>query len=216
VTVGDQLPVSNAELQVKATKPPSRLMERNLVSELEKRGIGRPSTYANIISTILNRTYAEYSSKGQIVPTALGFVMCAALDNRFGFMDYQYTASIESLLDRIAAGQQEYLPIVAGVYEQTQQELQWFTNAELSLPSEHLSAAFSLSEKSAKSTGRSGKKSTPKAKKKSDVPPLGSPCSADACSGTRIERQFKGGKSDGKRYLGCTGFPDCKQFNWLD
>ena len=212
VNLGDQLPVLNAELQVKATKPPSRLMERNLVSELEKRGIGRPSTYASIINTILNRTYAEYNPKGQIVPTALGFVMCAALDNRFGFMDYQYTASIEELLDQIAAGKQEYLPIVSGVYEQTNQELNWFGTAELSLPEAHMSEALALSEKGAKPPSK--KKS--KAKKKSDAPPMGSACTNEGCSGTRVERQFKGGNNDGKRYLGCTGFPDCRNFNWLD
>lgn len=213
VSLGDQLPVTSADLQVKATKPPSRLMERNLVSELEKRGIGRPSTYANIISTILNRTYAEYSPKGQIVPTALGFVMCAALDKRFGFMDYEYTALIEALLDKIAAGKQEYLPIVAGVHEQTVQELNWFGAAELSLPEMHMNAALSLSEQGARPVSKRKKSS---AKKKSDAPPIGSACTSESCSGTRVERQFKGGKSDGKRYLGCTNFPDCKQFNWLD
>jgi len=217
INIGDQLPVTHAELQVKSTKPPTRLMERNLVSELEKRGIGRPSTYASIINTILNRTYAQYNAKGQVVPTALGFVICAALDKRFGFMDYEYTASIEALLDRIATGQQEYLPIVAGVYDQTHQELNWFGNADISLPQEHLAQAMALSEKSAKPS-KSGSRKSPKsrAKKKIDAPPMGSPCSGEGCSGTRVERQFKGGNNDGKRYLGCTSFPDCRQFNWLD
>jgi DNA topoisomerase-1 len=86
------------------TKPPARFTEASLVKELEADGIGRPSTYATIISTILDRGYAQRSGK-QLVPTFIAFAVTRLLEKHFpDLVDEGFTASMEAALDEIAAG----------------------------------------------------------------------------------------------------------------
>ncbi len=103
--VGEELQLLQLVPRQHFTKPPPRYSEAALVKELEKRGIGRPSTYANIISTIQDRGYARlenrrfYAEKiGEIVTSRLG-------DNFTDLMDYGFTAAMEAQLDEVAAGE---------------------------------------------------------------------------------------------------------------
>ncbi|MBW3561348.1 MAG: type I DNA topoisomerase [Actinobacteria bacterium] len=90
------------------TQPPPRYSEASLVKMLESEGIGRPSTYASIISTILNREYVQLESK-RFIPTALGEVVTAFLKAHFGeVVDIGFTARMEQQLDEIAAGEDEW------------------------------------------------------------------------------------------------------------
>jgi DNA topoisomerase-1 len=98
------------------TKPPARFTDATLVKELESDGIGRPSTYASIISTILDRGYAERQSK-QLVPTFIAFAVTALLEQHFpDLVDTGFTADMEGSLDDVAGGSVDWREYLAGFY----------------------------------------------------------------------------------------------------
>jgi len=104
---GDDLTASDLSADGHRTSPPPRYTEASLVKALEERGIGRPSTYAATISVILDRGYV--SQRGQaLVPTWLAFAVTRLLEENFDrLVDYDFTASMEEDLDRIASGEQD-------------------------------------------------------------------------------------------------------------
>lgn len=105
--VGQQLQASSLEPQGHETSPPARYTEASLVKALEERGIGRPSTYASIMGTILDRGYV-YKKGTALVPTFLAFAVTQLLEKHFDrLVDYDFTARLEDDLDRIAAGDEE-------------------------------------------------------------------------------------------------------------
>ncbi|GAA4815631.1 type I DNA topoisomerase [Nocardioides caeni] len=102
-------PVSAASLSANGheTKPPARYTEATLIKELEDRQIGRPSTYASIISTILNRGYV-YKKGTALVPAWIAFSVTRLLTEHFErLIDYEFTASMETVLDDIARGEKD-------------------------------------------------------------------------------------------------------------
>ena len=100
-----------ASLQ-KFTQAPPRYNDASLVKELEKRGIGRPSTYASIISVIVDRAYVERNQK-KFFATPIGMTVCDFLTAHFdNFMDYDFTASMEEDLDLIALGEKNWVKII--------------------------------------------------------------------------------------------------------
>ena len=104
---GDALTATALEPQGHETTPPPRYTEATLVRALEERGIGRPSTYAAIIGTILDRGYV-FKKDSALVPTFLAFAVVGLLEQHFGrLVDYDFTARMEDDLDRIAAGDEE-------------------------------------------------------------------------------------------------------------
>src|SRR5688572_18201717 len=104
---GDELKALGLEPEGHATTPPARYTEASLVQALEERGIGRPSTYASIIGTILDRGYV-FKRGTALVPSFLAFAVTGLLEQHFGrLVDYSFTAQMEDDLDRIAAGEQE-------------------------------------------------------------------------------------------------------------
>src|SRR5690606_28282300 len=107
VSEGDRLVARSVSPDGHATKPPPRFTEATLVRELEEREIGRPSTYASIIRTIIGREYV-YKKGTQLVPTWLAFAVVRLLEQHFGHLvDYGFTASMEEALDKIATGDAE-------------------------------------------------------------------------------------------------------------
>ena len=105
--VGQALEASALEPQGHETSPPARYTEASLVKALEERGIGRPSTYASIMGTILDRGYV-YKKGTALVPTFLAFAVTQLLERHFDrLVDYDFTARLEDDLDRIAAGEEE-------------------------------------------------------------------------------------------------------------
>jgi DNA topoisomerase-1 len=103
--------------QQKFTSPPSRFNEASLVRELEKQGIGRPSTYASIINTIEERKYVEQVSRA-FHATDIGMAVCQFLEEPFkgGFMDVGYTRRIEEEFDEIAEGKREWHDMLGEFY----------------------------------------------------------------------------------------------------
>jgi len=107
LTVGEKLQASALEPQGHETSPPARYTEASLVKALEERGIGRPSTYASIMGTILDRGYV-YKKGTALVPTFVAFSVTQLLEKHFDqLVDYDFTARLEDDLDRIASGDEE-------------------------------------------------------------------------------------------------------------
>jgi DNA topoisomerase-1 len=101
---GEECALLQLEEVAHQTKSPARYTEASLVQELEKRGIGRPSTYASIIKTLLDRKYVIKDGPA-LVPTFMGFAVCQFLESNFPqFIDYDFTSKMEDNLDKIAAG----------------------------------------------------------------------------------------------------------------
>ncbi|MGW1917154.1 type I DNA topoisomerase [Streptomyces sp. NPDC002076] len=116
VAEGDALSAEEITVDGHATKPPARYTEASLVKELEEREIGRPSTYASIIGTILDRGYV-FKKGTALVPSFLSFAVVNLLEKHFGrLVDYDFTAKMEDDLDRIAAGEARAVPWLKRFY----------------------------------------------------------------------------------------------------
>ncbi len=116
VAEGDALTAEELTVDGHATKPPARYTEASLVKELEEREIGRPSTYASIIGTILDRGYV-FKKGTALVPSFLSFAVVNLLEKHFGrLVDYDFTAKMEDDLDRIASGEAQAVPWLRRFY----------------------------------------------------------------------------------------------------
>ncbi|MFG2809759.1 type I DNA topoisomerase [Streptomyces massasporeus] len=116
VSEGDALSAQEITVDGHATKPPARYTEASLVKELEEREIGRPSTYASIIGTILDRGYV-FKKGTALVPSFLSFAVVNLLEKHFGrLVDYDFTAKMEDDLDRIARGEAQSVPWLKRFY----------------------------------------------------------------------------------------------------
>lgn len=116
------LNINCAKLEKKATQPPARFSEAKLIKELEQRGIGRPATYAQLLSKITDRNYVE---KNGVVyrATDLGKKITDLLSKNFSFMDYDYTKKMEEELDEIAKGKKTSLEMLQAFYPPFKEEL---------------------------------------------------------------------------------------------
>ena len=109
---GDQVDVKEIKGIQHFTEPPPRYTEASLVKALEEYGIGRPSTYASIISTLQNREYVEMDGK-RFIPTDVGKVVARFLDKHFEqYVDYEFTAKLEDELDAVSRGEERWKPLM--------------------------------------------------------------------------------------------------------
>lgn len=116
LTIGDPLNLITLNAIEKQTQPPNRYTEAGLIKELEKRGIGRPSTYASIISTIEDRGYVEKINKA-LIPTDTGEVVTTFLETNLGeYISDTFTADMEEKLDLIADGKATYVKTLTDFY----------------------------------------------------------------------------------------------------
>ncbi|MCB9806078.1 type I DNA topoisomerase [Candidatus Nomurabacteria bacterium] len=116
VKANDVLELVEISDEEKQTQPPSRYTEAGLVKELEKRGIGRPSTYAAIIRTLNDRGYVEKEGK-TLIPTDTGDVVSSFVEQNFeNYISDSFTAEMENELDEIASGQREYIKTLQDFY----------------------------------------------------------------------------------------------------
>ena len=116
VAEGDALSVSRLDVAAHSTKPPARYTEASLVKELEDREIGRPSTYATILGTVLDRGYI-FKKGTALVPSFLAFAVNNLLEQHFGnLVDYDFTAEMEKVLDDIANDRAERVPELQRFY----------------------------------------------------------------------------------------------------
>lgn len=112
VNEGDVLTLAEVRADQHFTEPPPRFTEASLVKTLEEFGIGRPSTYASIISTLKNREYVEMDGK-RFMPTDVALIVVNFLTNHFErYVDYDFTAQMEDTLDEISRGEHEWVPVL--------------------------------------------------------------------------------------------------------
>ena len=120
---GEEVKKEKIDSKQSFTEPPARYTEASLVKALEEKGIGRPSTYATIISTIIDRRYIERQQK-QLVPTELGKVVNKLLTENFkDIINVEFTADIENQFDKIADGKEDWKQVIRKFYEPFKQEL---------------------------------------------------------------------------------------------
>ena len=117
VSEGELVALQKLEAEQHFTKPPPRFTEASLVKTLEEFGIGRPSTYASIISTLLDREYVELDRK-RFVPTDVGRIVSTFLSDHFTqYVDYDFTARMEDRLDAISRGEQDWKALLGRFWE---------------------------------------------------------------------------------------------------
>ncbi len=124
ITVGETLAYQNANVTEHTTNPPPRYNEASIIASLEKHGIGRPSTYAPIISTIYLRQYVE-KDEGRIIPTSIGIAVNDFLVKNFSNIDdIPFTSSMENELDEIAQGDKKWENVMKEFYTPFEKHVQ--------------------------------------------------------------------------------------------
>lgn len=195
--VEDKQPLFYQDLNAaqKFTQPPARFNDASLVKELEKLGIGRPSTYASIISVIQDRGYVEREDK-KFKPTIIGTTVSDFLVKNFAdIVDYDFTAEMEEDLDRIARGEKEWRKVMAAFYKPFEKKIEEVADtAERSaIPVEKLNKPCPDCGEGAPLSGGG------KAENKDDK------VNGEAREGELVIRTGKYGK-----FISCSRFPDCK------
>jgi DNA topoisomerase-1 len=121
---GDSVSLETLDLTQHFTQPPPRYTEATLIKTLEEKGIGRPSTYAPTIDTILKRNYVVIEEK-RFLPTDLGQIVVELLKQKFSqIIDYDFTAEMEEKLDKIAEGGLDWVKVIGDFYDPFNQEVQ--------------------------------------------------------------------------------------------
>ena len=213
---GDKLKVLDVNSDQHFTQPPPRYTEASLVHALEVEGIGRPSTYAPTITTIITRGYVAKEQK-RLVPTELGMVVNDVMKQHFAdIIDKTYTAGMETRLDAVETGDIEWHSIVADFYEPFSRMLE---QAESTIEKVELAPKVSdvKCEKCGAMmvyrTGRFGEflacPNFPECRNtQTIVKYVGVDC--PQCGGSIIERMSK----KGRRFYGCEHYPDCSFISW--
>lgn len=175
---GDESQLDSLEPKQHFTQPPPRFSEASLVKELEKLGIGRPSTYANIISVIVDRGYVELE-KRRFHPTDLGEVVAKLLVRIFpDIFEVEFTSRMEGELDRVEEGEVDWRKLLAGFYPRFLESLEAGEANSDEIIKEILAAEGEVCEK---------------------------------CGRPMLVRWNRFG-----RFLGCSGYPECKNTRSLD
>ena len=216
--VNQDLILIKVDPQQKFTQPPARFTEASLIKTLEKLGIGRPSTYAPIITTIQDRQYVE-KQESKFFATALGTVTNDFLVKNFDeVLDYQFTAQMEDQLDDIAKGEKKWAPVIEDFYKPFAKQI---ASAEKNADRVHIPT---------EDTG----KSCPKCKKGDQVIRVGRfgkfiscsrfpDCDFTApyleeikmsCPGCKKGKVVIKKTRKGKTFFGCSRYPDCKWASW--
>ena len=121
--VGEKANAVDIKKEQHFTQPPARYTEATLVKAMEEKGVGRPSTYASIVSTIQDREYVIKQDK-RLAPTALGEVVTGLMMERFqDIIDVEFTANMESRLDAVEEGKQPWKALMAEFYQDFHQEM---------------------------------------------------------------------------------------------
>ncbi len=124
VKVGEKVTVKEVQIEAKETLPPNRYTEAGLIKELEKRGIGRPSTYASIMQTLNDRGYVEKQGR-TLIPTDTGDVVSTFLETHFpDYISDTFTSEMEDELDEIAEGKRSYEKTLSDFYKPFHKEVE--------------------------------------------------------------------------------------------
>ena len=216
INEGDILKLDSVHPLQHFTQPPARFTEASLVKTLEELGIGRPSTYAPTITTILNREYVEKQGTS-LHPTELGIIVTEILENNFHkFIDVDFTANMESELDEIEEGHLEWKEVVAKSYEPLREaiEIAKETVEKINMDEETDEICENCGQNMVIKHGRFGKfmacKNYPECKTtRPIVNKVGVTC-PKCHEGDIILRKSKKGKA----FYGCSNYPECDFVAW--
>ena len=148
---GDRATASELKPEQHFTQPPARYTEATLVKAMEEKGVGRPSTYASIVSTIQDREYVN-KQDNRLVPTPLGEVVTGLMMDRFNdIIDVEFTANMENRLDDVEAGRQNWKDLLADFYKGFHQEM---VDAEAALEGTRLKVPDEVTEEICEVCGR--------------------------------------------------------------
>jgi DNA topoisomerase-1 len=195
------------------TKPPARYSEASLVKALEEDGIGRPSTYASIIQTLVIRNYVT-RDRGYFTPTQLGFIVCDLLVSSFPkVLDVTFTAQMEESLDLVEEGQLDYKKLLKEFYAPFREELdRAMQNLERTNITMDRSCPLCGSQQLLVKWGKNGRflscPSFPKCKFAAPYP-TGVKCPEPGCDGELVERRNRRGGI----FFGCNKYPACKHIS---
>jgi DNA topoisomerase-1 len=215
---GDDLSVGSLSGNQHFTQPPARFTEATLIKTLEENGIGRPSTYATIITTILSRLYVERDGR-QLVPTPLGEVTTKLMKEHFSsVVDVEFTANMENDLDQIEAGREQWVATIAKFYSGFAKTLE---QAEKDLGDVHMKVPDEVTDIKCELCGRNmvikmgryGKfLACPGYPECRNTKPIlqetGAFC--PKCGGKVLQKKSK----SGKKYFGCEHYPKCNFMTW--
>lgn len=212
---GEKLTLDDVLSEQKFTKPPARYNDATLVKALEENGIGRPSTYASIISVLAKREYTEKQQKS-IAPTQLGEAVCEYMEKNFpDIMSLDFTARLEGALDKVADGNQQWQELIGAFYPRLQRFLERAAKAGGGnyLPDEESDVV--CDKCGAKMVVRHGKygpflacPNYPKCKNIKKIVEIVGKC--PKCGGDVSKRVSKNGKT----FYGCTNYPKCDFISW--
>ena len=148
---GEKSTASDIKKEQHFTQPPARYTEATLVKAMEEKGVGRPSTYATIVSTIQDREYVNKVDK-RLAPTALGEVVTGLMLDRFNdIIDVEFTANMESQLDDVEAGKRQWKAVLADFYKDFSKEMK---DAEKALEGTRLKVPDEVTEEICEECGR--------------------------------------------------------------
>jgi DNA topoisomerase-1 len=219
---GDKLTAKNVEALGKTTSAPPRYNEASLVKVLEEYGIGRPSTYAPTISTVIERKYIDKNEEKRLFPLEIGLLVNDLLAQHFPeIVDINFTATIETDFDEIAEGKRQWVPTIRDFYEPFHENLENKTRT-VKKEEEKLDRKCPLDGGDLViKYGRFGKfiacsnyptcKYTEKtdSEKKEDEENSGVIC--DKCGKPMVVKRGRFGA-----FLGCSGYPDCKNIKPIE
>ncbi len=218
LSVGEILNISELGGNQHFTQPPPRFNEASLIKALEENGIGRPSTYAPTISTILDRHYVEFDQK-QLKPTPLGDTITVLLEDHFKhIVDVKFTAKMEDDLDKIEEGKEEWVDVLKDFYADFSKTL---TQAEKDLDGKRVKIPDEPTDIVCEQCGKPmvikigpygkflGCSGFPDCKNtKRIVTETGGLC--PKCGGKMLAKKSK----KGKPFFGCENYKDCNYMTW--
>ena len=213
LTLGDKLDCQKLDAVQHFTEPPPRFSEATLIKAMEEQGIGRPSTYAPTIGTLLALNYV-IKEQTRLVPTPLGTTVVELLVKYFtDVMDLEFTAKMEEELDDVSRGEREWVPMLGEFYDPFQKALE---EAQESMPQTKVEeetdeVCTECERPMVIKTGRFGrflactgfpdcKQTRPILKK------TGAKCPKPDCGGDIVERKARG---RGRSFYGCSRYPEC-------
>lgn len=214
MNTGDVLKLKSLTPNQHFTQPPARYTEPTLIKTLDENGIGRPSTYAPILTNILQREYIEREKKS-LKPTNLGILVCDLMSEYFKkIIDTKFTANLETSLDRIGTGDEKWLNTVSDFYKDFDV---LYKKAEKALDGKRVKIPVvetdviceKCGRKMVERTGKFGKflacPGYPECKNTKTMPEneIKEPC--PVCGGKLIKRISK----KGKKFYGCSNYPKC-------
>ena len=228
--VGEPLKLLSLEPRQHFTQPPPRFTQASLIKELDEKGIGRPSTYAGILSNVLGREYVVVDERRCLVPTELGFLVTDLLVDSFpDILNVEFTAGMEGILDKVEEGKEDWIKVMKRFYASFSRDLKKAESEMRDVKREEVPTDIACDKCGTMMVvkwGRNGKflacprypecKNTKNFTRDAngDVQVVDEVEVDETCEKCGRPMQVRWGKYG--RFLGCSGYPECKNIQPLE